>query len=369
MNPLTPHDHGDAVSALLSAAHIDHTAGDILLWTIHTARKAPCPADQSEDDQGTGGQTLHQTIQQSALMKIILSRKGFDQSDGGIPSPIFPDGTLLSLPVQDDWGPVRYDQIRVQAEGRDLTAGKVLSDLSEGTRETYRGNEGVHLDPDLRASALRRCAGWRPLFGPGSKVQGHLDENGVKKGDLFLFFGWFRQIEWSHGKLSYKPNARDLHVIFGWLKVGEVWPVGQGNVALPAWAQYHPHAAYNYGPSNTIYAAVDGLGGGGAFPSFLNQLQLTAPDASTRSVWRLPLWFYRDNRPQLTCHPQRQLANGRMRWEARDDHVRLTSVGRGQEFVLDTDYYPEARLWAEDILTNGHPQAQTERPLNSKKRR
>ena len=33
--------------------------------------------------------------------KIILSRKGFDSSNGGIPSPIMPDGTLLSMPIID----------------------------------------------------------------------------------------------------------------------------------------------------------------------------------------------------------------------------------------------------------------------------
>ena len=32
-------------------------------------------------------------------MKVILSRKGFDSSNGGIPSPILPDGTLLSFPI------------------------------------------------------------------------------------------------------------------------------------------------------------------------------------------------------------------------------------------------------------------------------
>ena len=32
-------------------------------------------------------------------MKVILSRKGFDSSNGGCPSPILPDGTLLSLPI------------------------------------------------------------------------------------------------------------------------------------------------------------------------------------------------------------------------------------------------------------------------------
>ena len=32
-------------------------------------------------------------------MKIILSRKGFDSEYAGQPSPILPDGTLLSMPI------------------------------------------------------------------------------------------------------------------------------------------------------------------------------------------------------------------------------------------------------------------------------
>lgn len=35
-------------------------------------------------------------------MKVILSRKGFDSANGGIPSPILPDGTLLSLPIPSE---------------------------------------------------------------------------------------------------------------------------------------------------------------------------------------------------------------------------------------------------------------------------
>jgi hypothetical protein len=30
--------------------------------------------------------------------------------------------------------------------------------------------------------------------------------------------------------------------------------------------------------------------------------------------------------------------------------VRLRSVGRGQEFVLDVDQYPEARAWLRSIF-------------------
>ncbi len=49
--------------------------------------------------------------------KLILSRKGFDSASGGCPSPIFPDGTMFSLPIPSLWdGP---DQVlpRAQAAG------------------------------------------------------------------------------------------------------------------------------------------------------------------------------------------------------------------------------------------------------------
>ena len=35
-------------------------------------------------------------------MKVVLSRKGFDSSNGGIVSPIFEDGTMISFPIPSD---------------------------------------------------------------------------------------------------------------------------------------------------------------------------------------------------------------------------------------------------------------------------
>jgi len=44
-------------------------------------------------------------------MKVILSRKGFDSGTGGYPSPILPDGTLLSLPIPDATSDIKYSDI------------------------------------------------------------------------------------------------------------------------------------------------------------------------------------------------------------------------------------------------------------------
>ena len=39
---------------------------------------------------------------------IVISRKGFDGGTGHVPSPIFPDDTMLSLPIPDAAGTVCY---------------------------------------------------------------------------------------------------------------------------------------------------------------------------------------------------------------------------------------------------------------------
>jgi Nucleotide modification associated domain 3 len=278
-------------------------------------------------------------------VKIILSRKGFDSSAGGIPSPILPDGRLLSLPIPHRAaGPPTYAEI--DAFGRSAAA--VLRDLCPSRRWT---NCPAHLDPDLRADAVPRGAGWRPLFGQTGAAQGHLRRHGIGTGDLFLFFGWFRQTRWERGRLAYVPKAPDLHVIFGWLEVGRVWPVG--GRSLPAYARTHPHAVTDYGPANTIYAArgPNARLGAGAFSHFHPRLQLSGP-GNRRSIWSLPGWFYpTPSRPPLSYHG----ALGR--WARAGDTATLATVPKGQEFVLDTACYPEAIPWVDSILAaDGHGQ-------------
>jgi hypothetical protein len=51
------------------------------------------------------------SVARGLQMKIILSRKGFDSSSGGVPSPIFSDGDMLSLPIPDRASTVKYDEI------------------------------------------------------------------------------------------------------------------------------------------------------------------------------------------------------------------------------------------------------------------
>jgi hypothetical protein len=282
---------------------------------------------------------------------IILSRKGFDSSTGGIPSPILPGGELFSFPIPDDQAPATYGQI--DAFGR--TASDLLTDLTGRPNvgpHSWAGI-GAHLDPDLRAASVSRSPGWRPLFGQSRAAQRHLANNNIASGDLFLFFGWFRKTTLDNGTLRFltgREGGRDLHVIFGWLEIGTIWPLGAGGVRTPLWAQNHPHVRTRHGgppgwPHNTIYVASRG----GVFRCFDPLLQLTAPSAPHRSLWQLPACFHPYDppppRPPLTYHGRPAF------WRLNGQHVMLQSCGRGQTYVLDANCYGQrVRDWVNQII-------------------
>ncbi len=149
-----------------------------------------------------------------------------------------------------------------------------------------------------------------------------------------------------------------MHVIFGWLQVGEVLNLGSRPRGLPDWARYHPHNVEDvYPQNNTLYAASETLNlrgvatsntpGAGVFRQFEKVRQLTAPDASGRSKWRLPAWFdpsRAGTKTPLTYHTDPS------RWRTFGSHVELDTVGRGQEFVFDADVYPEALEWLASMV-------------------
>jgi hypothetical protein len=287
-------------------------------------------------------------------VRLILSRKGFDGDAGGVPSPIFDDGTMLSLPIPERGSPRTYDATTIA--GRRL--GPIVDQL---TRGRVKANYGLHLDPDLVPDTMPRAPGWRAAFGQAHAAQGVLAREGITTGDLFLFFGWFRRVEETSKGLSYSRLSPQMHVMFGWLQVGHVFRPQRD--AMPAWSADHPHVVQPNRTNNTLYVAAEHLTldgeqldvpGAGVFTHYCDELRLTAP-GSTRSVWSLPAWFApRDGRLPLSGHSRTD------RWSLVDGGLRLRSVGRGQEFVLDMDSYQEAAAWVRTIIGGGHGGAQAQ---------
>lgn len=283
-------------------------------------------------------------------MKIILSRKGFDSSFGGVASPILPSGRLCSLPIPatDGENAPRYRDILF--DGQSL--GKLVHDLTDGK---FSPERPAHLDPDLNSASVPRLPGWRGAFGQAGAAEAHLQNQGVEAGDVFLFYGWFKEVECYGSTYHYVQGARDRHVIFGWLQIEERIPIAERSL-IPEWARNHVH--YRRPPSDkldSLYIATERLTlrgtsfdmpGAGIFPRYHPSLCLT-DQGTSRSMWRLPSWMFPvDGRATLTYH------NNLKRWKKRADHTLLKSAGRGQEFVLDTTHYPKASEWLTNLIIN-----------------
>lgn len=220
-------------------------------------------------------------------MKVILSRKGFDSENGGIPSAIMPNGDVVSFPIPSD-DDFTYNDL----EYNGITYGAILEDLCpEGSFVS------CHVDPDLDKSHWRHIPkNWRPAFGQIGSSSKYLTQTvGIKEGDVFLFFGWFHQVEqYILGGFSYASDKKDfykgndLHIIWGYLQVGEV-------ISDPARIHrefyWHPHAdSRRFDDSNILVVPRKNLSFNHAKPGcgllpFSEKRVLTAPGRS-KAYWR-----------------------------------------------------------------------------------
>lgn len=235
-------------------------------------------------------------------MKIVFSRKGFDSSAGGGPSPIV-DGRPLSLPIP--------------AGAASATTYGDLA-LGEHAAKASRGKLGAedlcHHDPMFLGDGT--C-----VFGQCGAAQTHLERQGVGPGDVFLFFGLFA------GEQSGEPH----HRIFGYLRVGEIVPLAAGAPSeLVDLA--HPHALGLHHRNDVIWR-----GEGRQANRASDALRLTVPGGPP-SLWRRPDWLKRGG---LSYHDRadRWLRGGRLR-----------SVARGQEFVADIGRRKAPREWLDRVI-------------------
>lgn len=270
-------------------------------------------------------------------MKVVLSRKGFDSKNGGIASPILPDGTLLSLPIPG-------------------VNGTAYSDLSY-SGETYKemiewlgakcGSGVCHLDPDIRQGIFDAPAEWKPAFGQSGRNLTHLNAQKIGSGDLILFFGWFRQVERIGSKLRYVPKSPNLHIIFGYLQIGDMIT---SQAEIDREYSWHPHANMK-DINNCLYIPRDTCSwdnkicGYGVF-SFDKKRVLTKGGMS-RACWNLPdLHAFdkksNDNRPNIT-HSYKDS------WRTDPQYGEYyRSADIGQEFVIEKN--PDVETWARSLI-------------------
>ncbi len=273
-------------------------------------------------------------------MKVILSRKGFDSGYGGYPSVILPDGELVTFPIPSLDDKRCYSNLKTSSGKRLIDIMYQLNDhvwLNKLKRE-LDDNITCHLDPDITFNSVERDNDWLGSFGQVDSAQGHLEKEKIKEGDLFLFFGWFREVEIVNNKNKFKNNE-DKHIIFGYLEIGKI--IHPKKDEIPNWLKLHPHADYKkYNDNNCIYIAREkcsfneGIKGYGMF-SYNEKLNLTKK-GMTRTKWDLPDFF---KNLTITYHTADN-------WK--DDHFK--SACRGQEFVIEENINIEN--WAKDLINN-----------------
>lgn len=266
-------------------------------------------------------------------MKIILSRKGFDSSCGGVASPIFKDGTMLSMPIpSSEIDGVKYVDI--------MWNGKTYDEIWKSLGGSkYKHDSFCHLDPDIRKGVRKNdLKDWQAAFGQCDQSLSHLENEGVKVGDIFMFFGRFRMAEIN--RISYLECTRDFQAIYGFLQIGRI---AKGNELKKYY--WHPHSK-GYKGNNAIFVAseklvIDGketdTPGYGVF-KYSDELRLTRENESHLTYWNKLPWM--DNSEITMSYHRNRIYD--------DELGYFKAVARGQEFVIDEN--EEVTRWAVKLI-------------------
>lgn len=267
--------------------------------------------------------------------RVIISRKGFDSSSGGKPSPRFEDGSLISIPIPWGWSGVGYDDILLGPNFPGITYKDMMLDLG------IRFYSECHLDPDIREEMYKRDNSWFPAFGQAGNAESELVKLDVGvEGDLFLFFGWFRKAKYDGNSFSYVKPYEDFHGIWGYLEVGKTLDLKSPSTVVPDNLKSHPHMTDSYlinSHHNRLYVPIEnstlfnhGKGYGVFKDSKATRLSAGALNSGDllKSIWRL-----KDFLKPLNNRVKR-LENG----------LYDAARSQGQEFIFEVDSQDESNL-------------------------
>lgn len=228
---------------------------------------------------------------------------------------------------------IRFDELRYG----EATYAEILRQLAP-----KRQYATCHLDPDIREGVrIEPVPNWKPGFGQIGEAESHLRKTtGVGSGDLFLFFGWFRNTSLENGKLKF--TGQNIQAIYGYLQIKERL-TGEDVGKYP----WHPHSADErknaLRRNNTIYTATNHLTldgrdmnkqGYGVF-QFNKKYQLTK-DGESRTKWNLLDWMYGAN---ISCHKKTAI---------KENYFQSNNIG--QEFVIESS--PQVISWVKSLFAD-----------------
>ncbi len=192
-------------------------------------------------------------------------------------------------------------------------------------------------------------------FGQVGAAQTHLKNNNVGIGDLFLFWGWFRETVTVNKKTVFSKDDPGHYRFFGWMQIGGIITLGKD----PSWylktepnSMTHPHTIGSWGDNNTLYLASDKLDAFGlkdyyGFGEFKasDKTNLSINPSVKKSKWICPKWLNPNHGGcGMTYHKNIK------RWN--DNSVDI--VGRGQEFIAEPKNLNDCKVWLEDIFKDAN---------------
>ena len=286
-------------------------------------------------------------------MKIILSRKGFDSSiQGGGNANIVYNDELFPIPIPEVGNNIKYTELVFE---NDITYLDVMRDLN------INQFTECHFDPYLSKKLLKNDSpiqNWKKSLGQCDIAQNILKTADIKKGDLFIFFGWFNKVEKENGKFKYtnfKNHTKEgVQLIYGYLQVGdEIINIEKNDKVRNDWVSTHPHFKQRryYRGENMVYTANDILTvnknkpGAGIF-KFNEDLILTQ-EGKSRTNWVLPEVFHPSNDVEIKYLPKQNWS------EIKNKKTKIKASSRGQEFVVVKDSNEKIKEWAINLI-NSH---------------
>jgi hypothetical protein len=288
-------------------------------------------------------------------VKVIFSRKGFDSSAGGKPSPQIGD-RLISLPIpsaEDEPGDP-YSTLRSPVGG---TLGDLMAQLGTKTVRLDRKTpiptrEALaHFDPQVEQSTTREG-----VLGHSRSAVALLERQHVRIDDLFLFFGWFRPAIKQEETYRWERPQKNFHAIWGYLQVGEIIDLATARPDQTERFHWHPHVRRFSGGDergDRLYVAAPRLTSelvdlpGSGHLVYAPLTRLTARNERRRSRWRLPRCFDPQTTPISGLGP---LIGTRERFKRDRDGFLVNSGGRGQEFVATAN--EPVLQWLRELLVS-----------------
>jgi len=267
-------------------------------------------------------------------LKLIFSRKGIDDAYGKGASPIFPDGRMVSIPI-----PVKGTERGIPY--RDIKFGTsnfqhLIIQLNLPIHKTV-----CHFDPDLQKSSIKRHKNWKPCLGHHGAAATHLLNQEVSPGDIFLFFGTFRQVEMADNKKwTFLSVSVKRHIIFAYLRIGQILDLrktADRKEAVKLGYGDHPHLINDYPKTNVLFVASNTNRSSSLF-KFDRELVLSQ-DNQSKSTWELPLFF---NDLTISRHGNQN------RFSIQHNKTILKTVGIGQDFVVQENQ--DVKAWVYELI-------------------